>query len=386
MSQLKLRIKYTIEGVIHLLLRMFCLLPLRDQVVFSSFSGRQYSDSPRRISERLARVAPDLKQIWAFTEPDKYAWLSEKGIDVVRYKSLRYLFLVMTSRVYVDNVEFWSALRFRKGQTVIETWHGGGAYKRVGSDRLDVNELERRHVVRKMNGVTVFLSSSKAFTKYVLKGAYHYQGEILEIGLPRNDELIAPDVESANELRRKLGLPEGQKILLYAPTFRNSMSVEIYDVDFTSLKEALAARFGGEWVVLYRLHYYMKGNVLFDIEDGIDVSDYPDMQELLAVADVLLTDYSSTIWDFALTGRPCFLYAPDVSDYCSERNFYTPIESWPFPFAEDNASLIKNVSSFDEMSCRAAIDRHLSALGSMESGNATELVCLRILSALEEKA
>ena len=386
MSQLKLKVKYAIEGVIHLLLRLFSILPLRSRVVFSSFSGRQYSDSPRRISERLAQTNPEIRQVWAFNDPASFSWLKEKGIDIVRYKSLRYLILAMTSRVYVDNVEYWSALRFRKNQMVIETWHGGGAYKRVGSDRLDVGDLERKHVVQKMSGITVFLSSSKAFTRYVLEGAYHYTGDILEVGLPRNDELVFPDAHASSGVRARLGIPEDRKILLYAPTFRNSLSADIYDVDFSSLRSALSDRFGGEWTVLFRLHYYMKGITTFDIENGIDVSDYPDMQELLSVTDILLTDYSSTIWDFALTGRPCFLYAPDVKDYCSERNFYTPIDSWPYPLAEDNASLMDNVRCFDEARCRAAIEDHFAALGSTETGHATDCVCKRILSALEEKA
>ena len=140
---MKQRIKYAIEHGIQNALQLFRVLPLQDRVNFIAFSGRQYSDSPRRISELLLKEHPEIQQVWAFNEPEKFRFLEEKGIKVVKYKSLEYLYYVMTSRVYVDNAEFWSILKFRPGQMVLETWHGGGAYKRVGGHRIDVNAREQ---------------------------------------------------------------------------------------------------------------------------------------------------------------------------------------------------------------------------------------------------
>ena len=132
-------LKYVLEAILAFCIRLFHLLPLhRDRVFFSAFSGRQYSDSPRRISEYLRNERPDIRQVWAFNEPEKFAFLKEHGIKVVKYKSLSHLYYALCSKVYVDNVEYWSLLRFRKTQMVVETWHGGGAYKRIGGDRIDV--------------------------------------------------------------------------------------------------------------------------------------------------------------------------------------------------------------------------------------------------------
>jgi len=139
-----LRIKYLAEKIVAALLLIFRIFPLKKRVIFSSFSGRQYSDSPRAISDYILENCPDIEIIWAFLEPDKFV-LNNKEIKKVKYKSLGYIYYALTSRVYVDNVEIWSALRFRKGQTVIQTWHGGGAYKRVGTDRLDVSDLHKKH-------------------------------------------------------------------------------------------------------------------------------------------------------------------------------------------------------------------------------------------------
>ena len=208
---MKQRIKYAIEHGIQNALQIFRVLPLQNRVNFIAFSGRQYSDSPRRISELLLKEHPEIQQVWAFNEPEKFRFLEEKGIKVVKYKSLEYLYYVMTSKVYVDNAEFWSILKFRPGQMVLETWHGGGAYKRVGGHRIDVNQREQQHAVEKMNKITLFLSSSKAFTNFVIRDAYQYRGEVLECGLPRNDDLLSPDPTVCVRVREALDIPDGVK-------------------------------------------------------------------------------------------------------------------------------------------------------------------------------
>ena len=380
---MKQRIKYAIEHGVQNALQLFRLLPLMPRVNFIAFSGRQYSDSPRRISELLHREHPEIQQVWAFNEPEKFAFLEEKGIKVVKYKSFEYLYYVMTSKVYVDNAEFWSALKFRPGQMVLETWHGGGAYKRVGGHRIDVNEREQQHAVEKMNKITLFLSSSKAFTNYVIRDAYRYRGEVLECGLPRNDDLLHPDPAVAARVRKTLDIPENAKILIYAPTFRNSHTLDLYDVDFQALKQSLEQRFGGEWIILLRMHYYLADKAMASNAPFLrNATDYPDMQELLLASDVLLTDYSSCMWDFSLMHKPCFLYARDIDEYRGERDFYTPIDSWPFPLASDNGELARVIAEFDEAAYRAGVDRHHAELGSTESGTAAKQCVERIAAFL----
>ena len=380
---MKQRIKYAIEHGVQNALQLFRLLPLKPRVNFIAFSGRQYSDSPRRISELLWKMHPEIEQVWAFNEPEKFRFLEEKGIKVVKYKSFEYLYYVMTSKVYVDNAEFWSALKFRPGQMVLETWHGGGAYKRVGGHRIDVNEREQQHAVEKMNKITLFLSSSKAFTNYVIRDAYRYRGEVLECGLPRNDDLLHPDPAVAARVRKTLDIPENAKVLIYAPTFRNSHTLDLYDVDFQALKQSLEQRFGGEWIILLRMHYYLADKAMASNAPFLrNATDYPDMQELLLASDVLLTDYSSCMWDFSLMHKPCFLYARDIDEYRGERDFYTPIDSWPFPLASDNGGLARVIADFDESAYRAGVDRHHADLGSTESGTAAKQCVERIAAFL----
>lgn len=382
---MKQRIKYAVEHGIQNALQLYRLLPLKSRVNFIAFSGRQYSDSPRRISEALLEMRPDIEQVWAFTEPEKFAFLKKKGIKVVKYKSFEYLYYVMTSRVYVDNAEFWSILKFRPEQMVLETWHGGGAYKRVGGHRIDVNAREQHHAVEKMNKITLFLSSSRAFTDFVIRDAYQYRGEVLECGLPRNDDLLPPDPAVSERVRKQLNIEPGKKVLIYAPTFRNSHTLDLYDVDYPRLKAALEKRFGGEWVILLRMHYYLSDKVsAIDLPYVRDVTKYPDMQELLIASDVLLTDYSSCMWDFSLMQRPCFLYARDIAAYQGERDFYTPIQEWPFPLASDNDELEAVIAAFDEDRYHAAVEKHHADLGSTESGTAARQCAKRIAEFLNK--
>lgn len=381
---MKQKIKYAVEHGIQNALQLFRLLPLQNKVSFIAFSGRQYSDSPRRISELLLKEHPEIQQVWAFNEPEKFRFLEENGIKVVKYKSLSYLYHTMTSKVYVDNAEFWSILKFRPGQMVLETWHGGGAYKRVGSHRIDVNALEQQHAVEKMNKITLFLSSSKAFTNFVIRDAYQYRGEVLECGLPRNDDLLHPDPAVSEKVRQVLDIPRDARVLLYAPTFRNSHTLDLYDVDFARLKDSLEARFGGQWIIALRMHYYLADKAMASQAPWLrNATDYPDMQDLLQCADVLLTDYSSCMWDFSLMHKPCFLYARDIAAYRGERDFYTPIESWPFPLSADNDGLAKIIADFDGERYRHAVKRHHEELGSTESGTAAHQCAERIAAFLK---
>lgn len=372
-----LKIKYLIENLLAFLLILFRIFPLKKRVIFSSFSGRQYSDSPKAISDYILENYPEIEVVWAFINPKDF--LVDSKIIKVKYKSLRYLYYALTSRVYVDNVEIWSLLRFRKGQTAIETWHGGGAYKRVGIDRLDVGDAHKKHSVDKMNRMDIFLSSGRMFTEKVIRSAFGFKGEVLEVGLPRNDRLKNSTKEDKNRIKEVLGIEADKKVLIYAPTFRNSLSLDPYSLDIEALNTALKEKFGGEWIVLLRLHYYMD-NKLFksNAQNTIDVTSYPDMQELLMVSDLLITDYSSSMWDFSLNFKPCFLYATDIKEYSGERDFYTAPKTWPFPLAESNESLLQNIKDFDITEYAKRVAEHHLAFGSSESGSATKIISDRI--------
>jgi len=354
------------------------LLPVkRNRVLFTSYLEKQYSCSPRYISEQLEMAyGKRLEIMWAFREPEKFAYLKQRGIRVLDAKSLEFFICALTSRVIVTNTYLKPSLPRRKGTFYLRTWHGGGAYKRVGSE-VKVPLSERIFNSMRQKGADLYLSSSRAFTQMTLRGAFGYEGEVLECGLPRNDMLLART--DASHIREKLGLSEGDRLVLYAPTYRDDAKVHETQPDYARVTKALSRRFGGSWRVGFRSHHVTMYKNLDSVSRGaVNLTDYPDMQELLLASDALITDYSSSIWDYSLTGKPGFLYCPDLDEYRAERDFFTDISTWPFPLSQNTDELVNNIERFSESENLMRTRAHLEALGSCESGEAARITAEKI--------
>lgn len=341
------------------------------RIIFTSYLGKQYSCNPKYISEYLQKHAPEYEIVWAFQSPEEFSELEKYGIRLVKYNSFTFIRLCLSSGYIVTNVRDMNHIPFTHRQTVINTWHGGGAYKTVGSSTAvqSPSERFRQNIAHKTN--LTFLSSSKAFTDLTLKDSFHHNGKILECGMPRNDILIHT---ADSDLRKKVldhfHLPADQKLLIYAPTYRENKTASDYSFDTKAVKTMLSQRFGGNWSILFRCHYYIVEDAKNLSSDYINASDYPDMQELLYAANMLITDYSSSIWDFSFTGRPCLLYATDLNNYQVSQGFYSDIHTWPFPLAESNQELLDNIQHFSFDTYTKAIQQHHEDLGSYESGTA----------------
>jgi len=373
--------------------RTFWLFPVRkNRVFFSSYYGKQYSCNPKYIFECLRER---VKTRPACGRP-RYVWcLNHQGalpescadVTVVRHYSLLWFYYVLTSKVIVVNQQLSVFLPIRNSQVVINTWHGGGAYKKVALENREENKPSSNtynHYHYKLINLstTFFISSCRAFTDIMSNSFMMEKDKFVPIGMPRNDVFFRESEAISRIIRERLGIQYNVGIVLYAPTFRggfkNSQTVD-FTVDVNSVLAALKERFQKEFAFVFRDHYINSTTTDAAI---IDATGYPDMQELLCAADVLITDYSSSVWDFSLTGKPGFLYTPDLSTYRDERDFYTPIEEWPFPFAETNEELRGTILSFSETELRAKIRRHHEALGSYENGTASARAAEIIMDAL----
>mgnify|MGYP002509617466 CR=1 FL=1 len=361
----------------------FCISQLRKplnkkRIVFFSHKGKQYSCNPMYICEYLLEKYPgEFQMVWAFKEPEKFSYLKDKGIEVVKFESVAHMRAMVTAKVIVTNVDTFVYLPKRKGQIVLDTWHGGGAYKTCGfMNPQNLNRIRKKlHFKRLYSRITLYLSSSKMFSQQTIRQSRIFEGEILEYGMPRNDILVRGDREDIKKkVRNYFGLAEDVKIVLYAPTFRSEKENENYPKpDFYKVESALSRRFGGKWCTLFRQHHFYE-----EEQGGLSASGYQDMQELLYTADVLITDYSSSIWDFSLMFKPVFLYCPDLQHYKDERNFYIPIEKWPFILCESQQELVANIECFDKESYDADIREHHKILGNCETGFATQKICDKI--------
>lgn len=381
--------KHTVKLILHLLItlvmrlafRVFYIFPIkRNRVMFQAFREKQYSCNPKYISMKLRELYGDDVEIgWSFRNPEPYRYLEKEGIKIFKSRTFGLYKFALTAKVICTNTYYKTTLPRRRGQYFIRTWHGGGAYKRVGSMEK-MPYLKRKYLDLQAQGAHLYLSSSKAFTQMTIRDSFGYKGEVMECGMPRNDVLLNGNHEEiASRVKKALGLKDDERLALYAPTYRYDLGLDHYDIDYEGAVKALETRFGGKWRFAFRTHNFVEMKAGAKIgNDVVNATDYPDMQELLVTADVLFTDYSSSIWDMSLMHKPAFLYATDLKAYESGRDFYMDIHLWPFPLSENNAELISNILSFDEDKYREDVDSHHKTLGSCETGHASEMVAKRI--------
>jgi len=271
-----------------------------------------------------------------------------------------------------------------KKQYIINTWHGGGAYKKCGLDMYEDTPLFRKDLHLAADKTDVFLSTCERFTEAISYSMLTPRKVFWNIGMPRNDAMLNPDPLRRQAIREKLGLQDGEKLVLFPPTYRKpndnyfKESIAIsYGVDPKRVCRAFEARFGGVWKFAYRLHPCVTNREGLP-GDVLDLTDYPDMQDLLLAADAMVNDFSSSMWDFMLTGRPIFQFAIDLEHYIKTTQVYTPVEQWPFPRSTNNDELEQCILNFNEEDYARACRLHYQALGGCESGEATKLVCQRI--------
>lgn len=354
---------------------LFWLPQNRKRVAFYLHQRKGYTCNLKYIAEELHRQFGDkLDIVWITRYPECCHQLEEKGFRVVALNSLQHWYYQFTARVVVINDAFPEITRVRKGQLTINTWHAGMNYKHIGGKYVHF----RNRIARKLFNIRnkqpkVYLSGSRFFTEDTSESFGFNPQVFLPAGMARNDIFFRDNQELARKIKQYYALPQNCKLVLYAPTFRLGYQEDQYGLNFDQLLESLSQRFGGNWRILYRKHYFVNGKDSVLNRYTIDVSDYEDMNELLAVSDVLISDYSSCLWDFALTKRPSFVYATDIDSYQEkDRDFAYPLDKWPFDIARCNEELREFILNFDEKDYVQRVEQHLKDGGSYDDGHASE--------------
>ena len=387
MDKYILKIKYWIEYIaiyfLRIALKVFHIFPIKKtRIVFYSFNGKQYSCNPRQITEYLLREFPGKYEIiWAFKQPQKYLNIIPKGVTAVRYRSFRYYYMAKTCKVLVCNVQGYGELSKRDGQTFIQTWHASNGYKKVGSYYTGI---QRKVNLLGHKDYSYVMCGCKNMEHHRVRGSMNFHGTVLH-GTPRMDMLINQNqLELRDKVFQALQIPTHKRVLLYAPTWRDDRSQNEYGLNYEQLHDAIQRRFGGEWIIAIRLHPNVHTSVQSELPYVLDATGYPDMEELLYNTDILISDYSSCIWDFSFTGRPCFLFCNDLEDYDGKRSFDLPIEEWGFPLCRDMEELQCAIECFDEKQFCTQMNRHHDQMGSYEDGKATDRVCKLIASICDQ--
>lgn len=346
-----------------------------DTVYFSSFNGGLCDDNPRAIAEALHALRPSAKLVFRANR----AGLQQ---DVPDYITRVYSFsprgvaAMATAKVIVKNANLLPWMRVFPDQKYIQTWHGDRGFKRIGLDLWpDRKDLQRE------GGLLSLCVSASDFGSRVYRSAFNYQGEILQQGYPRNDILVNPPAGLAESVRRQLDIPEGVRVLLYAPTFRAATSGSKLNaaLSLEKVRSTLENATGERWLCLTRSHEL---NLGVASDAAKDVTGWHDVSALLTACDMVITDYSSIGGDFMLLGRPVVYYQPDAGAYHRERDFYFDVEKSPLIVAHNEGELMDVLSRPIDgaANCREC----LAFFGATETGHAARSVAEWIARALDQ--
>ena len=337
------------------------------KIVFEQFHGNGFGCNMKYVALELLRRG-GWELVWLANRPEAGGY--PPGIRVVPRKSLAALRELATAGVWCANHNLGHfvghcGLVKKPGQVYLQTWHGSFGIK-CCRDVLSRTEQAM---------VDAVLTNGEAGTKHMLS-CFGPRPAVLPTGYPRCDVLVSTPPGLRERVLGSLGLDPSLRLVLYAPTFRDDGDRKCYLTDFRPLAAALSARFGGTWKALLRLHPNLrKHGARFQAEgDVLDVSTYEDVQELMAAADAMISDYSSCVFDYVLTGRPAFLYAPDRAHYEAGRGLRYPLSETPYSVCESPEELVRAVRDFSAADFAEAERDYLRRLGSVERGTAAAQV------------
>lgn len=364
----------------------------KNRIVFDSSLGKSYAGNPKHIYEYLMANGYDLVWdcIWFYEKaPYNIPGMSKQ----VRYGRLRYIYYMATAKIWVFDSRQPEFLVRRRGTYYIQTWHGT-PLKKLALDMEDVfmvgeTDIDsyKEHFTKNVH-TWDYLISQNPFSTTTFRRAFDFQKEMLEIGYPRNDILFRENTEEGvRRYRRKLGLPQDKKIILYAPTWRDDEFSEDDKYEFRPQIsfEKLQEELGDEYVMIVKYHYL--------IMDAVDWSPYEgfiyhfdqsrDIAELFLVADILVTDYSSVMFDYSIMKRPMFFFAYDFYKYKNElRGFYFSYsKEMPGPISTTTDELIEDIRNYNPAEYEERYKRFMEKYNTIDDGKASGRV-LELLQTL----
>ena len=324
-------------------------LPLQRKIVFDNFGGRGMGDDPKYIALYIKEHHPDIKLIWLLSDmntpmPD--------GITPVFIYSRKARYHLYTAKIWVDNIKSFKKTPKRKGQFYLQTWHAGIAdFKKVEAQTESTLSLAYVNAAKFDAKITDLMYTNCDFTKSIFENFFWYNGIVIKCDLPRINVLVKPPSDLKLKITNNLKISKKNKIVLYAPTFRVDKDLSVFLWDYDRVLDVLSSKYGGNFLMLLRLHPNV-ANQQKDLKYNnrvLPVSNYPDMQELLLLSDMLITDYSSCMFEFSVMKKPVFLYAPDYDLYShQERGLVFKPEEIPFTISYTQDELCQTILDFEK--------------------------------------
>ncbi len=364
-------------------------IPVNEKkIVFNSFNGRSYSCTPKAVYEYMlsCKEYKDYQFVWVVRDLKEYRFLTHNPrTTIVKNKSRAYERALASAKYWIFNYKIYDYLSPRKEQVYVQCWHGT-PLKKLGYDiKASDNAMnsipEIRYKYRSDAKKFRYLLSPSSFATEKFLSAWNLrktkqENKILELGYPRDDALLNDTSEDVQRIRESLGIPADKKVLLYTPTFRDDQHTaeEGYTYSIPLNFDELQAELSDEWIILFRAHYLVASSYDFATYDGFlrDMSDYDDINDLYLAADVLVTDYSSGLFDYANLRRPMIFYMYDLSLYQNDvRGFYIDLEELPGPIVKTQEELLEKVKDMDQwFSYDEKYQKFNEKYNSLQDGNA----------------
>lgn len=360
--KMKQYVKKILKNIIILIYKMvYQIIPINSKtIVFESSVGRNYTGNPKAIYEEMIRQGLDLSYncIWILEDINKIIPGNCKKVKRLR---IRYFFYMISAKYWVMDSRQPSFLKKKKGNIYIQTWHGT-PLKKLGLDMRFVNMSgysdiqEYRRVFKENSKRWDYLISQNSYSSKIFRHAFDFHKDILEIGYPRNDILFNYKNDELNELKLSLGIPKNKKIILYAPTWRDNKYTDDgrYKFIMPINLDDFIERFSAEYVLVLKPHYLIADNIDYSkYGDNIKICGIEyDIQKLYLISDILITDYSSVMFDYCLLKKPILFFMYDLEEYTGEiREFYFNIlEEAPGKIVTNNNDLMNAIKNIEKIS------------------------------------
>ena len=371
------KVKYLIEPlynkVRYLCIDLFYYLPIKkNKIVFIQGCGGGYRCNLKYIAEEIRRQKLPYDMVWMV---EHYDMEISNFIRKVKYNRIRAVYELATAHVMINNSKSLYPVKKKKGQVFIYIPHGQPGCKCAEGDAvLPENWIKNS---KQHSALTDIFVSMGAYHTQVLKDTFWVpeNAEIWEVGFPRNDQYYHDSSVKQAEIRSKLNIPDGMKIAFYAPTFRDSGTTDAYDLDLHRVLDALGKKTGDKWMFFITLHpcfaWFKHPPYHFD-ERVWNMTSYTDIHELLLVADIAISDYSSVALDFSNTRKPVFLYASDIDQYTAMRGLKSMYYQLPFILSRNNDEMEKAIMNFDREEYLKKLEDFYKIYGSVDDGHASE--------------
>lgn len=363
--------------IIKIFLSLLKIFPLhKKRYFFMSYYGHQYSCNPRAIYEYFVKNYNGLEFVWCISDAAKITGLpGENELITVSKNSLKYFYYLITSHFVFSNIQLETYMPKKRKSIWINTWHGGGAFKVVDTPQRTIYEQITKKI--QIKNTDFYISSSQKFTEVMSDSTGIPKEKFIQIGMPRNDIFFTEQkikTEIREEVLNAFDIPLNNYVVLYAPTYRGQANKGEFnlDLDIIPMINSFRERFERDVTLLIRAHHAVTSKYCVDSSFVVDATSYDDMQKLLIATDCLITDYSSSIWDYSLLNKFCLLYVPDLENYRKNRGLYMDIEEWPFDFAMSNKELQEKIKILSVNESK--INNYHTKMVNYESGKS--LACL----------